>query len=292
MNNITKLYDILFLNRTERIAKLKKILSKLTNEEIMFISLLITIRTEGNFIVKKPSIFIEEKSYALLLFMYHIVAQDNLISALQYLPKKEYTVTVSILRGNELPLVEILEHIEKVYSMVDITKYVRSKINVPIRQEVVANPLSFIIKGDSRLWTTYDTLSKNDIPSNIIILNNNQYTYSRTFKDYLLHKGTNFPKELLTLPQKEHRNIEGKYLISYTLKGYSTEFIDYLKTTCKVVDWLIDDTYEIVGVKYLFKDKEYSLKVHIKEKSLDSLSVLVHHTKRNKIVEAELVSLT
>jgi hypothetical protein len=289
MSNIRKLYGILFLDKTERLSKLKRILGKLTEEEIMFVSLLVAIRTDSIFTIRKPKSFVDEDKHTLLLFMYHIVTTDDLLLSLKYLPKEEYTVAISILRGNEFPLVEVLEHIEKIYSIKDISIYVRDKVNLPIRQEVTDVSLSYVIKGDSRIWTTYDTLGRGEIPPNLIILNDRYYPYSKSFKDYLLGKSTVFPLELLDIPIKDFTKVEGKYLTSYTLKGVYTKFIDYPTTLCKVTDWLIDKNYEIAGVKYLFNNKEYSLKETTSLGDLDSLVVLVSHTSRNKLITASIM---
>ena len=284
------LYSILYLERVERVNKLQRILKRATLEDMMFISLLVEVRTERTFKRTTSSIYVDAYEHSKLLFMYHLMVTDDVNLSLSYLPKEEFKVAISIIRGNELPLVEILEHIPTLYPIVAITKYVRDRKEEPLFYDTTIHPFSYQIKKFTRVWS--NTSLDNNIPTNTITVNETRYPYSKELKEYVLGDGIIFPKVLLGKPTARPKSRSGTYITSYTLAKHHTEFIEYPYEDCRPIDWLVDDSYEVIGLLYIFNGKEQKYVCDTKGKVMTQIAIRVTHTDRLKIISCKLIDIT
>jgi len=252
-------------------SKLPKVLGILDAESNMFISTLINIKMQGEYRVDRHIEYNTTTPHNILCFLSHYINTNNVNQALKYLSVEEYKVAEAILSNNLFPTVELLGGIDRLLQLRDVQLYVEVESDVPLFYQVHDVPFSFI-----------EQKSKN-----LVELNGAYFAYDKQFKDYFNGTAT-LPVDLFSLHTTQPK-VEGKYVTTYTLSGLYTIYMDYQVEIIRATDWVIDDAYEIAGVKFIFRGKDYIVKGDIpKNKKLTDIWVEVKHTKRGTLKSSKI----
>lgn len=269
--SINKLYPLLLLPKTERYNKLQRVLPKLSVELSIFMSILVNVKLDKNKINPRYEYNTGSK-HNIIAFIntYHQTLDIN--RAIDVLDSREFKVVEAVLVNNLFPTVELLGGIPKMYTTSEIDKFLLSYQDVPLFYQAHNKPFEY------------------DIPlfPEVVVLNGVYFPYSPTLHDYL-SKNTSISPELFNLPHKKPK-VLGKFITTYYLNKYVTEYIDFNKGTVDALDWIVDDNYETIGVRFMFKDRQYQCKGKIpKNKGLMDIQVEVRYTKRGILKSSKLV---